>query len=166
MIDQAYLKSLLIYDPCTGAFIRCKPRGNNAKVGALVGCKDVHGYLVVRIDGKLYKLHRLAWLYMTGAMPSEVDHLNRKRDDNRWCNLREVDSSQNSHNIGVPKHNKSGHLGVSWDSKNSKWKAQITVNGKRINLGRFRYIGDAVSAREAAERRLHPSKPRRVDTNS
>lgn len=34
-------------------------------------------------------------------------------------------------------HNTSGYRGVSFDKNNSKWVAQICVNGKRVHIGRY-----------------------------
>lgn len=42
----------------------------------------------VSIKNRRYLLHRLAWLWMTGAMPrGDIKHRNGKHDDNRWANL-------------------------------------------------------------------------------
>jgi hypothetical protein len=55
------------------------------------------GYVQIKISGKLYHAHRLAWLYVYGYMPEkEIDHINRIRDDNRIANLREATSQLNS----------------------------------------------------------------------
>jgi HNH endonuclease len=58
-----------------------------------------HGYLVARFDDRLYRLHRLAWLYVTGEMPpEETDHINGRRSDNRFVNLRLSSHAQNQQN--------------------------------------------------------------------
>ena len=43
--------------------------------------------------------------------------------------------------------NTSGMKGVHWNKKNNKWTAQITINGKRINLGSFLDKDDAINIR-------------------
>ncbi|RHO08431.1 AP2 domain-containing protein [Clostridium sp. AM22-11AC] len=47
--------------------------------------------------------------------------------------------------------NKSGETGVIWSEDRKKWRAYITVNRKRINLGSFESKEDAVNARQVAE---------------
>lgn len=49
------------------------------------------------------------------------------------------------------KRNKSGHIGVFWDKRVSKWGARIGFRRKMIFLGYFERYADAVAAREAAE---------------
>lgn len=58
-------------------------------------------------------------------------------------------------NQNPPKNNKSGHKGVYWDNKKNKWCAQITTQKKKIHLGRFDNIDDAINAREKAEKHYH-----------
>jgi len=104
-----------------------------------------HGYLEIRIGGRNYKVHRLAFLYMTGIWPPhEIDHINNDRADNRWANLGMATHAKNICNVPVRKHSASGVKGVSWHSRLSKWKAQISLNGKT------RYLGIRDTCEEAA----------------
>lgn len=50
-----------------------------------------------------------------------------------------------------PKNNTSGHKGVWWDKNRGMWQAYIQVHGKRIHLGRYGKLEDAVKARRRAE---------------
>lgn len=43
-------------------------------------------------------------------------------------------------------------LGVCWDSSNDQWMAYIDVDWKRIYLGSFLYLSDAINARKEAEK--------------
>ena len=52
-------------------------------------------------------------------------------------------------------NNHSGYKGVCWDKARHKWSASITCQGKRIRLGRFDNIEDAVKARQEAVERIH-----------
>jgi hypothetical protein len=65
-----------------------------------------------------------------------ADHINNKKFDNRFENLRIVTQAQNLKNMTKRISNTSGKQGVSiWTTPNSKkfWKAQITDNeGKRM----------------------------------
>ncbi len=100
---------------------------------------DGDGYRQIGINRRLYKKHRLAWLYMTGAWPRhEIDHINGDRGDNRFCNLREATASENRRNMRKRVNNTSGYKGVSLDAERGLWRARITVDGKDKLLGRFR----------------------------
>lgn len=153
------LRELLHYDPETGVFTRRIPcggkDGNKFKPGSVVGSRTALGYLETQLDGARGLMHRLAVLYMTGRWPvDQVDHLNGLRADNRWLNLREVDNRTNIENRRRPnKNNRSGWLGCHQDK--GRWAAQITVNRKRVGLGRFATPQEAHAAYLAAKRRLH-----------
>jgi hypothetical protein len=51
----------------------------------------------------------------------------------------------------LPKNNRSGHKGVSWDSSREMWSAYLSVHGRKIHLGRYARIEDALAARVDAE---------------
>ena len=51
--------------------------------------------------------------------------------------------------------NKSGIKGVSWDSKNKYWRAQIKTNGRLVHIGSFSDINEARMAMEKARDKLH-----------
>jgi len=153
MLTRERLKSMVSYDPETGEFKRLYSRGSS-KRGSILGSLTHYGYLTIRVDGKLYYSHRLAWLYMTGELPTEqIDHENGLRSDNRWENLRAVSHHENHKNNGLYKNNTSGRTGVSWCSSRGKWQAAIMVSGKTKVLGRFDSFDEAVLAREKAEKK-------------
>jgi hypothetical protein len=87
--------------------------------------------------------------------PEQIDHINGIRVDNRIVNLRLADTPQNHANTGPPSTNTSGMKGVRWDKKRRKWKAEITVKGRLIYLGRFKERRHAIVARLEAEGRYH-----------
>ena len=126
-------------------------RGRLAKVGFIAGSINSDGYLNIIVCGKHYKAHRLAFLYMTGGTPNQVDHINHDRKDNRWENLRPANNKINQQNQSKYKNNTSGYTGVVWSKSNKKWQAQIKSNGKNIHLGYFKKIKEAVLIRKAAE---------------
>lgn len=144
MITAERLRELVNYNPDTGEFTWAKSRFG-ARKGDICGRINNYGYREIGVDYRLYNAHRLAWLYMTGSFPKAgVDHINRIRNDNRWCNLREANQSQNSANVAIKKSNTSGHTGVVWDKDRNKWRVQIRIKGKKTNLGRFDNFDDAV----------------------
>ena len=92
----AYLRERYTYDAETGA-IRHKGRDR-----ALKGKVNKNGYHRICITkGKNHTyvfMHRAAWALFYGRWPSEIDHLNGIKTDNRICNLREVSRSENIQN--------------------------------------------------------------------
>lgn len=139
MITQERLKELLTYEPETGNFIWNIDNGPRAKNGSIAGCiNKVAKYIQIRIDGKGHQAHRLAFLYITGDLPTDcVDHINGQRSDNRWCNLRTATYLENSFNKGKQPQNKSGFKGVSWNKASNKWIAQCQVRYKKYRIGVF-----------------------------
>jgi hypothetical protein len=63
------LREIFSYDPDTGNLTRRKRTGNRGRVGDVVGSRDSHGYLRIEFSGRMYKIHRLAFLYMLGRLP-------------------------------------------------------------------------------------------------
>jgi len=61
---------------------------------------------------------------------------------------------QNNENIAVPSNSTSGFRGVSFSKQWGRWAAYIYHNKKRIFLGYFPLIADAVAARSKAEAEL------------
>lgn len=154
-LTQARLMELLHYDPNNGVFTWAKSRPGCRK-GDPCGRISAFGYHEIGIDGHLRRANRMAYLYMTGENPPEnmdVDHINLDKADNRWANLRLANRSQNNANSRKRSHNTSGVKNVVWDKSRNCWRAQICINGKKINLGRFSKIDDAVAKIEAVARR-------------
>lgn len=121
------------------------------------------GYRRTRLGGKTYYSHRIVWLIKFGTLPIQVDHINGDRRDNRISNLRNVTPDENNKNLSLRKANKSGVVGVSWNKKSQKWRAQIKVNGETIHIGFFEDINLAAKARRDAEAKykFHPNHGRR-----
>jgi hypothetical protein len=146
-ITAERLRELLHYDPETGVFTWLKRAARRVRVGDVAGCVAQSGYRLLKADGRLYRSHRLAWLWMTGEWPPcEIDHINGDKPDNRWANLRLATRSQNQANQGRTVTNTSGYKGVSWNAKSRKWRAQIRVNGRDSDLGYFASAADAHEA--------------------
>lgn len=135
-ITKDYLKTIISYNPETGEMHKLHYYRPNC-VGKRIKNDNKNRYKNIEISGKIYKQHRIAWIYMTGETPAEIDHINGIRSDNRFCNLRVVTRSQNIQNIGIRKNNTSGYKGVCFESKKRKWRARIIINYKVINLGHY-----------------------------
>lgn len=79
-----------------------------------------------------------------------VDHKNHNTLDNRKENLRPATRSQNNCNRAHQSSNRSGYVGVNWYPKYNKWVARVVQNGRRVLVGYFASIEDAVAARDRA----------------
>ena len=153
---KAEAQEVLRYDSGTGLLHWIKPvqcYGGGRPAGGVAGAiKD--GYVNVKIYGKLYRGHHIAWLFMTGEWPpldSDIDHVDRNRSNNAWTNLRLATRAQNNVNTAGRRDNKSGHPGVSFRKDTEKWHARITIGGRVVLLGNFARIEDAIAARRVAE---------------
>lgn len=150
MLTIERLKELLLYDADDGRFYwKVKVRGRH--IGGQAGSFDAHGYGQVRIDGEIYKEHRLVWLYVTGAWPKDqIDHQNHDRRDNRFENLREADNRTNHLNRPMQSSNTSGFVGVSFNKGAKLFESYITTERKRVRLGYFKTLEEAIKARADA----------------
>lgn len=158
-LTAARLRELFSFDPDTGIFTRRLGR-QGVRAGAVAGsvCPKT-GRVRIGVDGRLYKAHRLAWLYVHGEWPtSEVDHKNGNPSDNRIDNLRDVGHGVNIQNQRRPQSNKKTgtKLGVSWRADCEKWYARIKVGGKEMPLGFFDTEDEAHAAYVKAKRTHHP----------
>ena len=153
-ISQSNIKSLLNYDLGTGLFTRKVSAGSGAS-GCIAGTVNGRGYCQITINRKIYKAHRLAFLYVLGYIPEKVDHINHDTLDNRWINLRPADSQINGRNQSMHKTNTSGCCGVTKHKQSGRWQAQIKVVGKNLFLGLFDDLESAIAARKAANTRYN-----------
>ena len=152
------LTSLLAYDPNTGSFTRKIRTSTSTDVGQIAGSNNK--YSQIRIDGRLYRTCRLAWMYVHKSWPSgQIDHIDRDPANDRIANLRDVTQSENQHNSGTRNDNWSGYPGVSWYAKSCLWRARIDVNKKSIWLGYFSTREEAAAAYQAAKLIYHPTAP-------
>lgn len=138
-MDAETLRSILDYNPETGAFTwKVRPSARTF-AGDVAGCLDKEGYRILKYRRKIYFQHRLAWLYVHGEWPKHsIDHINGAKSDNRIANLRDVTGSQNMQNQLRPMAtNRSGFLGVRVGKRGNRFGALININGKQKRLGWF-----------------------------
>ena len=142
------------YCPDTGIF-RWNSKRPKIQVGSIVGWTTDEGYRATKVDGKTYKLHRLAWLYHYGEMPKgQIDHINHCRSDNRIVNLRDATCLENAKNASKRKDNKSGHTGVVKRKDTGRWIAQIAIGKITKHIGSYSTKQEAIDARKQKEREL------------
>lgn len=80
------------------------------------------------------------------------DHRNRDYFFNKKSNLRPATQLQNSWNSSKG-YGTSKYKGVHWRKNRKRWIASITVNGKLLYLGSFRYEINAALAYDRAARK-------------
>ena len=115
-------------------FTLCKNTSKYGKKGEWVERQSKpspDGYIRLKIRGKMYYSHRLIMLAFVGDSDQQVDHINRIKTDNRFENLRYCTPREN----GLNKDFSDNAKGYYWDK--NKWQADIWINKKKKNLGRF-----------------------------
>lgn len=161
-LTQAYLKTILHYDPETGYFKWLTPSRSAFKSrngwliavarrdGKRVKTQNQKGYIKVVFGGKTYLAHRLAVTYVYGTNIDGlcVDHINGDKKDNRIANLRVCDHAGNMKNqrktCGY-----SAFKGVTVTPDGKRIRSSIQSDGKTYRLGSFE---DEVSAALAYDR--------------
>jgi hypothetical protein len=134
-LTQELLKKQLEYNSETGDF-RWLVDKNRVLAGSIAGNIRVTGYRRIRVLGRQYAAHRLAWFYVTGEWPSGwIDHIDCDPTNNAFANLRLATPSQNSAN-SRKRNPASGFKGVH-KSTNGYWQARIRINRKLHYLGHF-----------------------------
>jgi HNH endonuclease len=153
-LTRARLHDLLHYDPETGEFRWQERVTRSIRVGDIAGLVDAEGYRLITIQGRAYRAHHLAWLYMTGEWCSVIiDHRDGNPSNNCWDNLRRATVSQNNANRRMHRNNKCGYKGVVRNPWGRFW-ATIHRDGRRLHLGTFTTAQDAHAAYVAAARKL------------
>lgn len=153
-ITHSRLLEVLRYEPESGNWFWVNPDRTHRGAGPKLSLTK-KGYQIVKIDGKAYFSHRLAWMYITGAEPSlEIDHKNQVKNDNRFCNLREATRSQNQANISTYRTSTTGFKGVTWHKEGRKFQSAIKVGGKCIYLGLFAKAEEAHEAYKSASQKF------------
>ncbi len=149
MVSLKELKKNFSYDAKSGDLIWIQIRRRGASVGDVAGWLSAEGYRCVTLRGCQYKVHQIAWVWMTGKWPkAAMDHINGDKSDNRFNNLREATREQNSYNVGPRKSNKIGLKGVSIkkERKSRPFVAQIQFKKRKISLGYFDSAEEAHAA--------------------
>lgn len=147
---------LFRYDPETGnLFWKVKPCAKGrVYAGDEIGAgQPEHDYIRTSYRRKKYLAHRIIFEMFNGPIPEgmEVDHINRKRRDNRLSNLRLVNHRDNMRNMPRLNTNTSGVTGVCWFKRDCRWRAVIVIDRRQKHLGYFDSFEEAAEARKAAE---------------
>lgn len=119
-------------------FLYWKQRiANQVDITKPAGCVDKKGYRMIEISAKGFLAHRLIFLMHHGYLPKIVDHKDRNPANNNIDNLREATRTQNQQNRKTQK-SFTGFKGVYFcPERNNRYRAAITVNKKRVELGTY-----------------------------
>lgn len=130
-----------------------KQRGRSRQMGRPAGGINGDGYRRIKINRKLYAVHRLVWV-MHGNNPVPfVDHINGNVLDNRIENLRAATHSQNCMNRRVRFDSRSGVKGV--NLRKGKWHTCVILNNEKYSAGMFDRKEDAIDAVDKLRKKLH-----------
>ena len=143
-VNTETLQSL--FDYSNGNLIWKVDKGRSKK-GTIAGSRDTKGYMQLKLNQKVYRLHRLIWLWHGKELPEQIDHIDRNPLNNKIENLRAATQSENQWNT------ERACNGVSFHKASNKWRARIKINNKEIYLGVFSDIEQARQVREEAARR-------------
>jgi hypothetical protein len=139
MINQSKLHEMFEYRDDGNLIHRHTVQGGK-RAGEIAGSPHNAGYRQITISRKKYLIHRLIWVYHYGEIPTQIDHINGQRSDNRIENLRECSYSQNHGNKRMNRNNTSGYKGVFLDKRDGFWFVYVA----------HQYIGRSQSIEEAA----------------
>ena len=127
-------------------------RVRNATTGRILkGSLSSSGYLTVSLSknrkSKTHSIHQLVAREWVSNLEEKrcIDHIDGNTVNNHLDNLRWATHAENSRNLKKHSDGSSIYKCVSWDKKATKWRAQIIISKKVVNLGRF------INERTAAE---------------
>jgi hypothetical protein len=144
---RAELLSRYSYDEMSGRIF-------NTNTGRPAFASRIGDYLRGIHNGSIFKAHRIAWKMHHGTEPPDViDHINGDTLDNRISNLRDGTGGTNSRNMRLFRNNVAGVTGIHRRRDRNSWRALIYVGGRKIELGCFKRLEDAIAARHAAATR-------------
>ena len=161
--SQDVLRQLFRYEPDTGRLVwlvrdestipddRARLTWNKRFAGKEAFSINPHtGYRVGGIFSSIYPAHRVIWKWMTGDLPTEVDHIDGNGSNNMWSNLRSVSHSQNARNQKLHKNSTTRSCGVH-KLPSGNFHLRASENGKRRSIGTF----DSIEAAERARAQIY-----------
>jgi len=150
-VTKDNVRAHLNYDELTGS-LSYRHTTISGKAGESATKEHGAGYLKTRLGGKDYLVHRIAFMYMEGRFPDQVDHIDHNRSNNVWSNLRDVNNKVNSKNHSKSEANTTGITGVAVHKPTGKYRAYIGKDYKQIHLGLFETLAEAKEARDEANK--------------
>lgn len=140
------IKKLIHYDEISGRFYWLE-KFDKRIMDRPIEKPNIDGYLEFRltIEGvrRNYSGHRVAFAFKNNRWPTEIDHINRNRSDNRIENLREVSRKLNCGRMR--KKTRDLPRGVLFNPDKNK-KRPYSATCHRKNLGYFETAQEASQA--------------------
>ena len=106
-----------------------------------------------RVHGRIHRMVAECFIPNPDNKPF-VDHINGNKSDNGIDNLRWATNSENQQNIKSNKsNNTTGYKGITARTRNGNfagWRVRIGVDTKRIDLGTYKDIEEAIKVRSDA----------------
>jgi hypothetical protein len=156
-LTQERLHEVLHYDPATGEFRWRASENADCRAGAIAGAAMRSDYWAIHVDGRSYRAHQLAWLYMTGEWGCPlIAHRDGDPFNNRWRNLRPSHHPNGASGCQSRRSNSAGFAGIALDRRSGQWAVRVSAGERVYLLGRFPTNEAAHEAYAMAVRLLHP----------
>ena len=125
------------------------------KSGSVAGTNRDDGYIVICVDQKRYRAHRLIFMFHNGYYPNEIDHIDGNPANNKIENLRESNRKLNMMNVGRYSTNTSGYKNISWNANRCKWQVRLRVNNMNKSFGYYEDLELADLVAQEARNKYH-----------
>lgn len=118
-------------------------------------CAGYQRVTLVRNGILYYKLvHRLVMASFIGPSHLQVDHRDENKFNNKLSNLQYVTCRENNH-LYNSKRKKTKYVGVHFaPAHGNKWRAAISVNGKKRHIGYFETEDQAYAAYQSERKEV------------
>lgn len=117
---------------------------------------DPKGYGMFRMNGKMHRSHRVAYMLANGSLPARgvLDHICRNRSCCNPAHLRNVTVKQNNENLsGAYRNNKAGIRGVR-QTRSGRWEARVTSSGRTWSVTGIRTAEEAAQIASRMRREI------------
>jgi hypothetical protein len=139
-----------------------KSNGGRKSIGKKVGSLTKKGYVRTVCDRKEYAVHQIIFMMHHGFMPTQIDHMNGVKTDNRIENLRAASRSENAYNMKILDANKSGIKNVHWNKEKQHWRVALRADTKKIHIGSFKDLEAAELVAQLAREKYHGKFARHI----
>lgn len=153
-ITAECVRERLYYNPENGVFVWTNPPYEHRRLAGKIAGSNRAGYLVIKLNGFGYMAHRIAWLYVYGAMPAgRINHADGDKLNNRLANIRIATPAQNCANA-ARKAGKQTPKGVR-KLPSGRYQARIKHSGIMRTIGTFNSHEAAAIAYFSESQRLN-----------